>query len=76
MFFDLFISNFANRENKKRWAEKSPNNVFCIEDMLSFFPNQNLSIIGKWKNLQLNYKSTRLFDFMFKDKLIKLGYEQ
>jgi len=38
-FFDLFFSNYAKNHDKKRWAEKSPNNVFCIEEIFSLYPD-------------------------------------
>ena len=38
-FLDLFFSNWAEAQGKKRWAEKTPNNVYCIEKILNFFPD-------------------------------------
>lgn len=38
-FLDLFFSNYASRLNKTRWAEKSPNNVFTIDEIFKMYPD-------------------------------------
>jgi hypothetical protein len=38
-FFNLALSEYARRQGKKRWAEKTPNNVFEIKRILKAFPD-------------------------------------
>ncbi len=38
-FLDLFFSHHAYRQKKSRWAEKTPNNIFCVEQVLELFPD-------------------------------------
>ena len=38
-FLDIFFANWAKAQGKKRWAEKTPNNVYCIEQILNLFPD-------------------------------------
>lgn len=36
-FLDVFFSKYAEERGKKRWAEKTPNNIFCAEKILESF---------------------------------------
>lgn len=38
-FLNLYFSNFADKSGKRRWAEKTPNNIFCVGEILDFFPD-------------------------------------
>lgn len=38
-FFNLFFSNFAQKQKKGQWAEKTPNNIFCAEQVLDMYPD-------------------------------------
>jgi hypothetical protein len=37
-FFNLFFSNFMQKQKKGRWAEKTPNNIFCAKQVLDMYP--------------------------------------
>jgi hypothetical protein len=36
-FLDIFFSRYAEAKGKKRWAEKTPNNIFCVEKILDCY---------------------------------------
>ena len=38
-FFRLYFSLYAEKQGKKRWAEKTPNNIFCIEQIFKAMPD-------------------------------------
>lgn len=38
-FIDEFFRRYAARQNKARWAEKTPRNVHCIEFIFEHFPH-------------------------------------
>lgn len=38
-FFDMALSEWARKEGKQRWCEKTPNNIFCIKEILDTFPD-------------------------------------
>ena len=38
-FASLFFSSYAMARGKNRWAEKTPNNIFCADKILEFFPD-------------------------------------
>jgi hypothetical protein len=38
-FFNIALSAWAKKEKKKRWCEKTPNNIFCIKEILDTFPD-------------------------------------
>jgi len=38
-FADLFATEFLTNECKKRWVEKTPNNVRAIDRLLTWYPN-------------------------------------
>ncbi len=61
-FFDLFFSNWANAQGKNRWAEKTPNNVYCIEEILDFFPDSKfVHIIRDGRDVALSLYQGREF---------------
>lgn len=37
-FWNLFFTHYARKEGKRRWAEKTPNNIFCARRFLEFYP--------------------------------------
>jgi len=62
-FFDLYFSNFAAGRGKKRWAEKTPNNVFCIEQILEFFPDGKfVHVIRDGRDVVLSLTGSRSFN--------------
>jgi len=38
-FLDEFFAQYAVKENKRVWAEKTPNNIFCADLWLDAFPD-------------------------------------
>jgi hypothetical protein len=38
-FIDGFFNKILQEENKKRWAEKTPLNCYCIQEFLTLYPN-------------------------------------
>lgn len=44
-FLELFFREYAEKKGMKRWAEKTPNNIFCADKWLRAFPD------GKFINL-------------------------
>jgi hypothetical protein len=38
-FLDRFFSEWAESQGKSRWAEKTPNNIFCMDQWLAAFPD-------------------------------------
>ena len=38
-FWDLYFLAYAQKRGKKRWAEKTPNNIFAAKHFLKAFPN-------------------------------------
>jgi hypothetical protein len=36
-FLDVFFSKYAEDKGKKRWAEKTPNNIFCADKILEAY---------------------------------------
>lgn len=37
-FFDKYFLSFAQERGKYIWAEKTPNNIFCVSDFLEMYP--------------------------------------
>jgi hypothetical protein len=37
--FDHALSAYAAKHDKKRWCEKTPNNIFCVDQILKAFPD-------------------------------------
>lgn len=58
-FFDLFFSGWAEKEGKSRWAEKTPNNIFCMDRWLEAYPDGQAVVLirdGRDVVLSLNGK--------------------
>ncbi|MFH2035118.1 MAG: sulfotransferase [Candidatus Zixiibacteriota bacterium] len=62
-FLDIFFSTYADRSGKTRWAEKTPNNVFCIEEILSFWDTAKfVHVIRDGRDVALSLKNSREYD--------------
>src|SRR3989338_8099593 len=66
IFHDIFnfcINNITLSNNKKRWVEKTPNNIFKIPDILSVYPNAKFIEVCRdpratffsWKSAEQDY---------------------
>jgi hypothetical protein len=44
-FFDLFFRRYAKKQGKARWAEKTPNNLFCIKQIFEWYPEAHFIIV-------------------------------
>ena len=44
-FFNLYFSEFAKKQGKKRWAEKTPNNLFCIDQIFKWYPRAYFIVV-------------------------------
>ncbi len=61
-FIDLFFSNWAKTQGKNRWAEKTPNNVYCINEILDFFPDSKfVHVIRDGRDVALSLHQGREF---------------
>jgi len=61
-FLDLFFSNWAATQGKKRWAEKTPNYVYCIEEILNFYPDAKfVHVIRDGRDVALSLNEGRDF---------------
>ena len=61
-FWNMYFSNYACRQGKKRWAEKTPNNVFCIKEILEFFPDAKfVHVIRDGRDVTLSLTQSRNF---------------
>lgn len=62
-FINLFFSNFAHKEGKNRWAEKTPNNIFCIKEILDFYPDAKfVHVIRDGRDVALSLHKSRKYD--------------
>ena len=62
-FFDLFFSNWAEGQGKKRWAEKTPNNIYCISEILDLFPEAKfVHVIRDGRDVVLSLHQNRDFN--------------
>lgn len=62
-FFDLFFSNWAEAQGKQRWAEKTPNNIYCIGEILELFPNAKfVHVIRDGRDVVLSLHQNRNFN--------------
>ncbi|MBI3308725.1 MAG: sulfotransferase [Candidatus Melainabacteria bacterium] len=74
IFHDIFnfcINHITLSNNKKRWVEKTPNNIFKIPDILSVYPTAKFIEVCRdpratffsWKSAEQDYfKQTNIFD--------------
>jgi hypothetical protein len=59
-FFNLALSEYARRQGKKRWAEKTPNNVFEIERIFKAFPDATfIEVIRDGRDVVLSLTERR-----------------
>jgi hypothetical protein len=64
-FINLFLSNFADISGKKRWAEKTPNNIFCIKEIMDFFPDAKfVHVIRDGRDTALSLHMSRGYDLI------------
>jgi len=62
-FLNLYFSNFADRQGKTRWAEKTPNNVFCIKEIFDFFPAAKfVHVVRDGRDVILSLTQSRGFE--------------
>ena len=55
--FSIFHENYMKLKNKKRWAEKTPDNIFYIDVINEFFPNcQFINVIRDGRDVVCSYK--------------------
>jgi tetratricopeptide (TPR) repeat protein len=61
-FLDLFFSNHAYQQKKRRWAEKTPNNIFCVQKVLDLFPDAYfVHVIRDGRDVALSLVEKRKF---------------
>ncbi len=69
--FNICISYITQKENKKRWLEKTPNNIFSLPQILSIYPDAKFveiyrdprAIFYSWKNAKQEYfKKTNIIE--------------
>ncbi len=62
-FIDLFFSNYAKNQDKTRWAEKTPNNIFCVDQVLDLLPDAKfIHVIRDGRDVVLSLTEKRKFD--------------
>ena len=55
--FTLFTNNYVKMKNKKRWAEKTPENIFYVDVIDKFFPNcQFINVIRDGRDVVCSFK--------------------
>ena len=58
----VFTENYTTLKNKKRWAEKTPNNIFYLDFIYKIFPNcQIINIIRDGRDVVTSLKNRRGF---------------
>ena len=69
--FNICIGHITLKENKKRWLEKTPNNIFNLPDILSLYPDAKFieiyrdprGVYYSWKNAKQDYfKKTNIIE--------------
>lgn len=62
-FWSLYFSEYAAKQNKLIWAEKTPNNVYCIGQFLDWFPyGRFVNVIRDGRDVVASLFETRGFD--------------
>jgi len=62
-FVNLFFSNWADAQGKKRWAEKTPNNIYCIDRIFEFMPDAKfIHVIRDGRDVALSLVEARDFN--------------
>jgi len=55
--FSIFPNNYMKIKNKKRWAEKTPDNIFLVDFIDDLYPNcQFINIIRDGRDVVSSYK--------------------
>lgn len=44
-FFNVYFSEYALNQGKHRWAEKTPNNIFCIDQIFKWYPKAHFIVL-------------------------------
>jgi len=53
----LFTNNYLKMKNKRRWAEKTPENIFFVDAIDKFFPNcQFINVIRDGRDVVCSFK--------------------
>ncbi len=61
-FINLFFSNWAAAQGKNRWAEKTPNNIYCIGEILELLPDAKfIHVIRDGRDVVLSLHEGRDF---------------
>jgi hypothetical protein len=62
-FLNRFLSAYATRENKKRWAEKTPGNILYLDRIYNEFPDAKvIHIIRDPKDVLASHRQARKWD--------------
>ena len=62
-FLDRFLSAYATREGKKRWAEKTPGNILYLDRIYNEFPNAKvIHIVRDPKDVLASHRQARKWD--------------
>jgi len=61
-FWSKFFTAYARRNGKAIWCEKSPNNVYCIEQFLEWFPHGRfINVLRDGRDVVASLVQTRGF---------------
>lgn len=69
--FNVCITTITIKENKKRWAEKTPNNIFNLQEIITVYPEAKFievyrdprGVFYSWKNAKQDYfKKTNIIE--------------
>ena len=80
-FFEIFQKNYMKNKNKKRWAEKTPDNIFHVDFIDKLFPDcQFINIIRDGRDVVCSFKErwgkkTILYAIKSWNKSIDLTFE-
>ena len=56
--FSVFMQLQTNHENKNRWGNNAPNDIFYIDNILSIYPNAKIIVcVRDIRNFLLSYKN-------------------
>jgi len=62
-FWAGYFSAYAKRKGKLIWAEKTPNNVYCIADFLNWYPDGRfVNVLRDGRDVIASLIETRRFD--------------
>ncbi len=61
--FRWLLSAYAEKKGKKRWAEKTPNNIFCFEEIAKAMPDaQFIEVIRDGRDVAYSLENKRGID--------------